>query len=212
MISWMRPIFFNLLLSGVILAFVAFPAWGISNFIRVQLGEAALIEVPKNWVVLSGNLRTTLDTFVEAKGGAPGSTLNFAANLYDDHGKTIAMVNARFYPNNPMTQADARKVTAADLKEFDVESRKASEAPLKAMGVRVLHWYGSKMQVINGLYILVQEHQQSGAGGDTGVSRVRRLRVWASPRSFTVTLSYREHDATMLVPIIDYMTESLRQE
>jgi len=75
----------------------------------------------------------------------------------------------------------------------------------------MLNWYGSKMLVINGLYVLVHEHQHSGAG-DAGITRVRGVRVWRSPRSITVTLSYRERDATMLLPIIDYMTSSLRQE
>lgn len=212
MTSWTRQNFCNLLLSGLVLSFVVFPVWGASNFIRVPLGKGASIEVPKNWVVLSGNQRTTIDTFVEAKGyRQTESTLSFAANLYDDRGKTIALVNARFYPDNPITQAEARQVTSTDLKEIDVEMRKVAEAPLKALGVRMLNWYGSQMQVINGLYILVHEHQHSGAG-DAGVTRVRGLRMWRSPRSFTVTLSYRERDATMLLPIIDYMTKSLRQE
>lgn len=212
MMSWTRQSFFNLLLPGVILAFVTCSAWSASNFIRVPLGKGASIEVPKNWVVLSGNQRTTIDAFVEAKGyRQTESSLNFAANLYDDRGKTLALVNARFYPDNPITQAEAKQVTPADLKEIDVEMRKAAEAPLKAMGVKMLNWYGSKMQVVNGLYVLVHEHQHSGAG-DAGVTRVRGVRVWRSPRSFTVTLSYRERDAVMLLPIIDYMTKSLSQE
>jgi len=201
-----------LLLSGLALSFIVLPVWGASNFVRVPLSHGASIEVPKNWVVLSGNQRISIDSFVEAKEyRQTESTLSFAANLYDDRGKTIALVNARFYPDNPITQAEARQVTSADLKEIDVEMRKAAEAPLKAMGVGMLNWYGSKMQVINGLYILVHEHQDSGAG-DAGETRVRGLRVWRSPRSYTVTLSYRERDATMLLPIIDYMTKSLRQE
>lgn len=212
MMSWTRQSFFNLLLPGVILAFVTCSAWSASNFIRVPLGKGASIEVPKNWVVLSGNQRTTIDAFVEAKGyRQTESSLNFAANLYDDRGKTLALVNARFYPDNPITQAEAKQVTPADLKEIDVEMRKAAETPLKAMGVKMLNWYGSKMQVVNGLYALVHEHQHSGAG-DAGVTRVRGVRVWRSPRSFTVTLSYRERDAVMLLPIIDYMTKSLSQE
>ena len=212
MISLTRQSFFNLLLSGAILAFVVPAAWGASNFIRVPLGKGASIEVPKNWVVLSGNQRTTIDAFVEAKGfRQTESSLSFAANLYDDRGKTLALVNARFYPDNPITQAEARQATPADLKEFDIEFLKAVETSLKAMGVRMLNWYGSKMQVINGLSVLVHEHQHSGAG-DAGVTRVRGVRVWRAPHSFTVTLSYRERDAATVLPIIDYMTKSLRQE
>ena len=203
---------YSLFLLGLLFGIEAFPAFSASNFVRVPLGKGASIEVPKNWVVLSGNQRTTIDTFVEAKGyRLTESTLSFAANLYDDRGKTMALVNTRFYPDNPITQAEARQVTSADLREIDIEMRKGAEAPLKAIGVRMLNWYGSKMQVINGLYVLVHEHQHSGAG-DAGVTRVRGVRVWRSPRSFTVTLSYRERDGTMLLPIIDYMTNSLRQE
>jgi hypothetical protein len=206
------PIRLRLLLAGLFLLALVSGAFGASNFVRVPLGKGASIEIPKNWMVLSGNQRTTIDTFVEAKGyRLTESTLSFAANLYDDHGKTLALVNARFYPENPITQAEARQATAADLKSIDVEMRKVAEVPLKAMGVRMLNWYGSKMQVINGLYVLVHEHQHSGVG-DAGVTRVRGVRVWRSPRSFTVTFSYRERDAAMLLPIVDYMTNSLRQD
>ncbi len=216
MMTWARRSFFSLLLSGLLLGALASPVLGASNFVRVPLGKGASIEVPKNWVVHSENQRTTLDTFVEAQAKAIGlqdaeHTLNFVANLYDDRGKRLAHVNARFYPDNPMTQAEARQVTSADLKEINVGMRKANELILKALGSRMLNWYGSKMRVINGVYVLVHEHQQPGVG-DAGVTRVRGLRVWRSPRSFTVTLSYQERDATLLLPIIDYMTNSLRQD
>ena len=207
-----RRIFLHLLLSALLLGVPAPQVLGASNFVRVPLGKGASIEVPKNWVVLSSNQRTTIDTFVEAKGyRLTEATLNFAANLYDDRGKTIALVNARFYPDNPITQAEAKQVTPADLKGIDVEMRKVAETPLKAMGVRMLNWYGSNMRVINGLHVLVHEQQNSGVG-DSGVTRVRGLRVWKSPHSFTVTLSYLERDAAMLLPIIDYMVNSLRQD
>jgi hypothetical protein len=202
----------RLLLAVLSLTSMASGTLAASNFIRVPLGKGASIEIPTNWVVLSGNQRTTIDTFVEAKGyRLTESTLNFAANLYDDRGKTMALVQARFYPENPITQNDARKVTAADLKEIDVEMRKAAETSIKALGVRMLNWHGSKMQVINGLYVLVHEHQHSGVGG-AGVTRDRGVRVWRSPRSLTVTLSYRERDAVLLLPIIDYMTNSIQQD
>lgn len=199
-------------LFGLALWLLALPSWSASNFVRVPLGKGASIEVPRNWIVLSANQRVTLDTFVEAKGyRRTESTLNFAANLYDDQGKTAALVNVRFYPDNPLTQAEARQATPSDLREFDIEMKKAVEAPLKAMGVEMTRWFGSRMQVINGLYVLVHEHQHSGVR-DNGPTRVRGLRVWRSPRSFTVTLTYRERDATLLLPIVDYMTSSLRQE
>jgi hypothetical protein len=194
------------------LAIVALPSWAASNFVRVQLGQGASIEVPKNWTVLSENGRVAIDTFVEAKGfRQTESTLNFAAKVFDDRDTIMALVNARFYPDNTATQAQAKQLTASDIETIDAGIRKATDAPLNAMGLRMTHWYGSKMQVINGLRVYVHEHQTSGAP-EAGPTRVRGLRVWASPRSFTVTLSYRERDATLLLPIINYMASTIRLE
>jgi hypothetical protein len=212
MTSWRKRSTYAAFLLGLAVCLVAVNSWGASDFIRVPLGKGASIEIPKNWTVISDNQRVTIDALVEAQGyRKSGWEFNFGANLYDEQGKTMALVNARFYPNNAITQAEARGATPSDLREFDIELKKNLEAPLNAMGSRMAKWFGSKMRVINGLYVLVHEHQQSGVG-DQGTARVRGLRVWNSPRSFTVTLRYQVQYATMLLPIIDYMTNSLRQE
>lgn len=211
-IAWSRRNFFSHLLLNLFFLSIVIPVQAGSNFIRVQLGKGSSIEIPKNWVVLSGNKRTTIDTYVEAMGfRQTESTLNFAANLYDDRGKTLALVNARFYPDNPFTQTEARLVTSEVIKEFDVEFRRVTETTLKAVGIKLLNWYGSQMQVINGLHVLVHEHRTSGASG-AGVERVCGLRIWRSPRSFTVTIAYRESEEKMLRPIIDYMSNSIQQD
>ncbi len=123
MILWTtRQSRFKSFLLALLFSISTLPAWGASNFVRVPLGKGASIEVPKNWVVLSGNQRNTIDTFVEAKGyRQTKSALSFAANLYDDRGKTIALINVRFYPDNPTTQAEAKQVTPSDIKEIDAK-------------------------------------------------------------------------------------------
>lgn len=195
------------------LAIVALPSWGASNFVRVPLGQGASIEVPKNWTVLSENGRVAIDTFVEAKGfRQTESTLSFGAKVFDDRDTTMAVVNARFYPENAATQDQAKQLTASDIETIDAGIRKATDAPLKSMGLRMTRWYGSKIQVINGLHIYVHEHQTAGSPEAVSPMRVRGLRVWASPRSFTVTLSYRERDASLLLPIINHMASSIRLE
>jgi hypothetical protein len=187
-----------------------FSARATSNFIRVPLSKGASIEVPRNWQVLSESERVTIDTFVEAKGyRQTESTLSFSAKLFDAEGKTMASVEARFYPDNALLQSEVKQLTTAAIKEIDAELRKAVEIPLKSMGVRVTNWYGSKVQMINGLYVYVHEHQISGFA-NAGPTRLRGMRIWASPRSFTVTLSYRERYATMLLPIVDRMASSIR--
>lgn len=212
MTSWKQHTIFIALLLALVLGLLTTPVRATSNFVRVPLGKGASIEVPKNWVVFSNNKLTTLDAFVEAKGyRLTESTLNFAANLYDDQNKTVAFVNVRFYPNNPFTQEFAKQITPDILKDIDLERNKTANIPYSGTGFRVLKLFGSKMQLINGLYVIVHELQLSGSG-DLGTSIIRGVRVLRSPRSFTVTLSYQENDAEMLLPIINYMTNSIRQD
>ena len=196
--------------SLLVLGLMGLPAMASSTFVRVPLGRGASIEMPKNWDVLSDSHLVTVEAFVEAKGfRQTESTLAFSAKLFDDQGKTMALLEARFYPENKFVQAQAKQLTKADIETIDVEVRRAAEASLKTMGVQLTQWYGSKVQAINGLHVYVHEQQHSGAA-ETGPIRMRGLRVWASPRSFTVTLSYRERQAALLRPIIDRMASSLR--
>lgn len=186
------------------------PAQAASIFIRVPLGRGASIEIPKNWEALSGSQRTTIEAFVEAKGFRQvESSLSFAAKLFDDSGKTLATLEARYYPENKFVQSEAQALTPADVQAIDVEVRKSVEASLKSMGVSLIEWYGSKIERINGLYVYVHEQQHSGVAEIEPI-RMRGLRVWASPRSFTVTLSYRERQGALLRPIVDRMASSLR--
>lgn len=212
MIFWKRKSFLVVLMSGLALGFLMSPVYGASNFVRVPLGNGASIEVPKNWVVLSGNQRITIDTAVEAM-GHKGTKLsfNFAANLFDDRGKTLALVHAWSSSGANLTQSQIRQLTPAYIKKIDVATREPLESSLNAMGIRMLYWYSYNVQVINRLYVLVHGLQHSGAD-DAGVTSFREIYVGSGSHSFTVTLSYQERNAATLLPIIDYMTKSLRQE
>ncbi len=187
---WCRSRSFHIFLVSLILCISSPITIGASNFVRVVLGGGASIEVPRNWKTRSENNLITLDSYVEAKGVRQiESSLNFAANLYDDNGKTIALVNTRFYPDNKMTQADARQYLPEDFRKLNAEFRESVEARLNANGMRVKDWYGVKVQTINGLYVVMHEYNYLNSSSG-GAVRVRGLRVWRSPNSFAVTLSY----------------------
>ncbi len=87
--------------------------WATGNLTTVKLPKGVSIELPKNWVVFSNNQRIALDTAMKSAldlsgTGAPPSELPFAANLYDDRGRTLAILNIRYYPELDLSQADAR--------------------------------------------------------------------------------------------------------
>ena len=92
---------------SAMIAAAMFAAHGVAsatdNFARVSLPKGVSIELPKNWVVLSGNQRITLDSAVESGLDLSGieqesSDLPFAANYYDDKGNTLGLLNVRYYP------------------------------------------------------------------------------------------------------------------
>ena len=73
------------------------------NFAKISLPRGVSIELPKNWVVLSGNQRITLDSAVESGLDLSGieqegAEFPFAANYYDDEGNIIGILNIRYYP------------------------------------------------------------------------------------------------------------------
>ena len=196
----------------LILSFLSIFAYGQTNFIRVPLAKGASIEVPINWVVISQNNRTNIDAYVEANGyKLTESNLPFAANLYDDNGKTVALVNSRFYPENPFTQQMVSTLKKEDIAVIDKELRSATEKLLPSMGGKLVKWKSTQLIKTNGLFVLKHGHiAVIPPSADT--IHEYRYRVLASPRSFTVTISYKQSYASLIEPIANKMASSIMLE
>ncbi len=172
--NWMR------LLVGVAVFLALVSAYAIGNFVRVSLPKGVSIELPKNWVVISKDQRITLDTMVEsgldlAGIGQEDSDFLFAANYYKN-GNTVGIINNRYYPNLDLTQDDARQLSQQDINELDAALRENVPKYLKAVGVSVLSWEGTKRSTINGIAVFVTEYRRKSLKG-TGAFRVRLVRV-----------------------------------
>lgn len=178
-----------------------------SNFVRVQLPEGVSLELPGNWTELTENQRTTLDASVEARGlkHVP-STLTYAAKLFEGRA-SVAMMNVRYYPDETLTQREVRRATRAELRDFDAGLQEVSA---RTMGSRIAAWRGTRMQTIGGLTCLVTEYQRHGVTSE-GVWRVRLVRVFNGPRTFTLTVSHLAARDFDLGAITDYIIVSLRQ-
>jgi len=200
---------------AVCLILNVYTASASSNFLLISLPKGVSVELPKNWIVQSKNIRITLESWLETKmelAGitAPSSDLNFAANYYDDQGRHAAYFSIRYYPEQTMTQADSRAVTTADMKEADVAARASNQiAAVQPPGMRVLSWMGTTKQTINGTIAFVTEYRRTGSNGSAPF-QVRLVRVLNADRSFTVTISYREDQEFLLRPICDRIIQSIR--
>jgi hypothetical protein len=183
------------------------------NFVEISLPNSVSIEIPRNWLLLSGNQRITLDTAVESKLDLSGieydiSTLPFAANLYDDGGNTIGMVNVRYYPKLDLTQSDVNASTAEDLIALDDLLKKQMLDSVRATEIKVTSWNGTQLKGINGITAFITEYRRTALDG-VGQFKVRLVRVYAGDQSFTLTVSYRESAETLLGPITDRIISSL---
>jgi hypothetical protein len=200
------------LFGAALLLFIG-TANATGNFIPVRLPKGVAVELPKNWIALSNNQRITLDSLVQAKTEAKGIAdathdLAFAANYYDDHGKTAGMFNIRYYPGLDVTQADARAATAADVKELDAGLQRNVVPGIEMAGNRLLAWLGTTKLSINGSTVFVTEYRRSSRQG--GSFRARLVRFFNAQRSFTVTVSYHEDLDYFLRPICDRIISSIR--
>ena len=107
----MKQSFLKLLpFALVIMSSVA--AYSADNFVKITLPKKVSVELPRNWTALSRNLRITLDSTVQSVTEQIGffdasSDLNFAANYFEDNGKTAAIFNIRYYPDLKLSQQDA---------------------------------------------------------------------------------------------------------
>lgn len=187
---------------------------GSATFVTVALPHDVSVEVPRNWVILSNNQRVTLDASVQSRLDLSGASVNpselpFGANLYDDAGNTIGILNVRYYPSIDISQADAQAANAADVRELDAALEQQSRRGLASSGVSISSWSGTTRQDINGIAAFVSEYRRPSMALQ-GDFRVRLVRVFASERSFTLTVSYWEPQARLLEPIADRVIGSLQ--
>ncbi|MEX2374794.1 MAG: hypothetical protein WD942_04300, partial [Dehalococcoidia bacterium] len=198
------------LIGAAFLALIlAAPAQAQQSWVRVALPFDLSVEVPANWIVLSDNARVTIQAWAETyTGGASPSDLDFAANLYDDRGNTIALLNVRYYPDLDITQAEARAATDADVADLDALLRSDLEPNLSAAGIELLEWKGTSRTDLPEVVAFVTEYRRTSIVG-TGAFRVRLVRVFNAEHSFTVTVSYHESLEALLVPITDRIINSV---
>ncbi|MEJ2653333.1 MAG: hypothetical protein P8173_16545, partial [Gammaproteobacteria bacterium] len=205
---------------SVLAAVIIFAAHGVAsatdNFARVKLPKGVSLEIPKNWVVLSGNQRITLDSAVESGLDLSGikqedSELPLAANYYDDKGNTLGIMNVRYYPQLELTQADAQSAKTQDVRELDAAMKENMVTSMKAFNMTVTSWSGTRKSVINGITVFLTEYQRKSLKGN-GDFKVRLVRVLAADKSFTLTVSYHEAASFLLKPITDRIINSLTLE
>jgi len=205
-------VFYTRYISLIIFLFSSGLAQAETNFVTIKLPKSVTVDLPNNWVLISNNQRITLDTWVESTFDlkqlpSTDSNLPFAANYYVG-GVTSGIINARYYPTMDVNQIDAQLASTVDVRELDQELKNNMIPSMKKIGMTVTSWEGTKKRTINGITTFVTEYHRKSLKG-SGIFRVRLVRVLASDRSFTLTVSYLESQEFFLKNITDRIISSL---
>lgn len=190
-------------------------ASGTDDFVKVSLPKGVSIEIQKNWVMLSGNQRIALDSFVKSGLDLSGieqenSELPFAANYYDKN-NVLGVLNIRYYPQLELTQTDAQSANSLDIKELDFNIKKDIFNSANIYGYTVDSWQGTKKSEINGIITFITEYYRT-LSNSSEKFRVRLVRVFADRKCFTLTVSYQTGEASFLMPMSNRIINSLSIE
>ena len=176
-------------------------------YARINLSNGISFELPKNWMVIDQSTKTTLEASVIAQAPVPvGSSLPFAANLFNAQKQTIAMANIRIYPYQTVTQREITQLSNLDLKSYNNEMERELRA---AKALQVKSWLGTKKMTINNKTFLVTSYKRASTIRTNTFFIVTLYRLLNAKRSFTLTLSYDEKQTKLLKPIVNYVANSL---
>lgn len=195
--------------KGVLLVLALFSsATAASSFVTVQLPQEISFQMPRNWVVLSGNKTITLDAFLESVIPNVISDIKFQANLKNDKAQPIAQVQV-YYWSSEYGQFDIKYFSDADVATYDQNMRVNLTNELTIFGGEITTWLGSSKMNINRLNVLKSEYSRPSKL-ISGHFRVQVLRVYCEENTFSFVVSYHEEELVPLRPIIDKIISTLR--
>ena len=181
------------------------------DFIEIKLSNGVSFEMPRNWKIFSSSTRDALDTLATNEiENLITSSLPFAANLYDDNGSTIGILNVRIYPEMDVYQLEVYLMTKLEVMEIDEFIEENIRMQLPLVGTKVLQWDGTDKIVIGSKLVLHTQYVRSSIKNPKNKFRVNLYRFLDGGKSFTMTLSYQERYSDILLPIIRRIAHGCR--
>lgn len=190
-----------------------FAADGASTFVRLQFGNDASVEVPRNWVFLDQNIRQHLNTYSEAIAKFAGIDVNqgnnqilVAANAYTTDKKPSATMRLSVRVGSFPSQADIKFANPAELRrEAEVSLQRLQNShPDNVRGMKLLD---VRLERLGVYYTIVTDKQVNYVSGP----ELDRLDViYVGSKVYKLNTSYRKSEAWMFEPIIRHIRHSLK--
>lgn len=199
-----------------VLAATANPAIaGDTRYQRLSLKEGISVEVPSHWLVHADSEKKNF----AAAGEGAARTAGIDYDTNQDKSRLLAIsalpapsgakIRVNLIRPLPFSGAELRSASAQDLKDAEPEFRAEMTKVMAAMGVKLLAVATPKIEMINGSPAFLFEYQRSDLSGPSPWT-VKQYQIPAGDKLIQLTISYRESDAPIWKPILEYVKRSLR--
>lgn len=187
---------------------------GDSTFARLQFGNDASIEVPRNWTFLDPNIRSHLNTYSEAVARLSGIDANqgnnqilVAANAYTaQNKKPAATMRLSVRVSNVASQAEVKAANLSDLRrEAESTLEKLQRSGTLPADVRAMKLLDVRLEKLGGLYAIVYDKQ---VDYDSGPEIDRLDVIYLGNKVFKLNTSWKS-DVPMFEPIVRRIRQSL---
>jgi len=181
-----------------------------SRFIRVGLASGVSIDLPRSWVVVEGERRTALETYMEAvidlsglkpqgyRWGALLFALNPDPSLY-------ASANVVSVSAAGVRPSFVDQLSAADLTSVNSKLREGVRSAMAAANRDILSWGKSSIDS-GGRSFIVTEYLRHDPNGAV---RVQISQAAGHDRTITLTLSARDSEWDFWAPVLRRIRNSL---
>lgn len=181
-----------------------------SKFRKLILPLGVSVEVPKNWWIFDEELNSTLETSAEA-------ALNLA-NVELPASKKVNLFRANSVPRTTYagiainaTDVDIdptllRSAPLSEIQAFKPEMQENIRESLSVANQELLEFYDFRREFVGKHPALIIEYKRSGLEGPV---IVQMTWLFLKNKKISLNLSYRESEAQIWKPIVQYIGKSL---
>jgi hypothetical protein len=181
-----------------------------SKFAKLKLPLGVSVEVPKNWRIIDGDMNTTIETAAEAAMNLSGIELPrgkkvnlFRANSMPPSTYASIAVNAT---DSQISPTNLKNATRQEIAELSSAFREIIEKSLSSTNMKITEYYGVRKEFVGRHPALIFGYKRSGPQGDV---IVQMTRLYLGTKEISLNLSYRESEASLWKPIVQYIRNSL---
>ncbi len=185
-------------------------------FTDYLLKDVGYVSIPNNLELQSGNYKKFAEVFQKEIGKKFGYEISSNRVVFQqkgqnnfDKGSTYARVMLETTYGNVgdyMINKDLKNLTATDISTFSSVLKEQNAKSLKAVGIKIIQWYGVSVTNINGSFCIKWSYLRQLK--DNPPVYVESYQFHNNDKLHSLTLSYRKNDELVWKPLYQKLLAS----